>query len=98
MKTDWRLAVESSLSDVFGEPVVIQEANPIGGGCINNSLRLTCNVGTFFLKWNNSGPSDLFLREAESLRILHEASTELVIPKVITATEITTHSPRNTCN
>lgn len=93
MRSNWKITVEDSLSEVFGEPIVVQDASSIGGGCINNSLRLVCNVGTFFLKWNNSGSSDLFLREAESLRTLYQATTELIIPKVITATEITTDSP-----
>ncbi|MGB3586813.1 MAG: fructosamine kinase family protein [Tunicatimonas sp.] len=84
--------IEFCLSEVFSKHVTIKSTTAIGGGCINHSMKLECNVGTYFLKWNNQGPTDLFLREAESLQTLRTASTGLIIPAVITATKITKDS------
>lgn len=43
----------------------------VGGGCINNGLRLIMSSGdTFFLKTNPSAPADMFQREAEGLEAL----------------------------
>ena len=41
--------------------------------------------GDFFAKWNEAGAEDAFLREAEGLRELREASSGLVVPEVVTA-------------
>ncbi len=52
----------------FGE-VINQQA--VGGGCINNGLRLnTTSERTFFLKTNSRAPGDMFLREGEGLNAL----------------------------
>lgn len=49
----------------------IIEINPVGGGCINQCLRLVMQTGqTFILKTNRSAPVDLFAREAEGLQAL----------------------------
>lgn len=46
--------------------------HPVGGGCINNGMRLDAASGhTFFMKWNPSAPPDMFEREAEGLRALN---------------------------
>lgn len=50
-------------------PVAAQR--PVGGGCINNGVRLTTvNGSTFFLKTNPTAPPDMFAREADGLDIL----------------------------
>lgn len=52
----------------FGEPVEIQ---PVGGGCINNGMRLETSSGDkFFLKINKHAPEDMFEREMEGLKAL----------------------------
>jgi len=81
--------IELCLTEVLSKRVVVKSTTAIGGGCINHSMKLECNVGTFFLKWNNYGPTNLFLREAESLQALRAVSTHLIIPKVVAATKIT---------
>jgi protein-ribulosamine 3-kinase len=44
---------------------------PVGGGCINNGVRLATQSGqSFFLKTNNRCPIDMFAREAEGLTAL----------------------------
>ena len=73
------------LTEALSEPVRIREVQPLGGGCINHATKLVTNVGQFFAKWNEEGPTDLFVREAESLRELSKACTLLQIPRVIVA-------------
>lgn len=64
----------------------ITEISPVGGGCIHHASCLMTNAGKFFLKWNNHGAKDLFVREAECLKILKTAAGEsLVIPEVLFA-------------
>lgn len=49
----------------------IVSSSSVGGGCINNGLRIETSSGdTFFLKVNHSAPGDMFLREAEGLKVL----------------------------
>ncbi len=49
----------------------ITATRPVGGGCINNGMRLeTDSSQTLFLKTNRSAPSDMFAREVEGLNAL----------------------------
>jgi fructosamine-3-kinase len=49
----------------------ITRSHPVGGGCINNGIRLETRSGeTFFLKTNRHNPPDMFAREAEGLAAL----------------------------
>jgi protein-ribulosamine 3-kinase len=76
-------AVESILSELASGSVQIQVSRPIGGGCINPSVKLRTTTGeAFFLKWNTEAPPKLFPAEAEGLRALHECEA-LRIPLVI---------------
>lgn len=75
--------IVESLSDKLGQKVELKSMKSIGGGCIHNASLIETNAGDFFLKWNNRGPSDIFLREAESLTELKKASQGyLSIPEV----------------
>ncbi len=80
--------VERELSKHFSKEVEISATIPIGGGCINHGMKVNTNVGSFFLKYNDNVPNDLFEREAEGLTALREASTELIVPQVIVATQV----------
>jgi fructosamine-3-kinase len=52
----------------FGEVV---SSSPVGGGCINNGVRIrTANGPGFFLKTNLNAPKDMFACEAQSLEAL----------------------------
>ena len=75
------------LTERLGEEVSITAAKSLGGGCINHASQLQTTAGDYFLKWNQAGTSDMFLREAECLRELDKADTELHIPEVWMATE-----------
>lgn len=49
----------------------ITASQRVGGGCINNGMRLETNSGErFFLKTNAQAPADMFEREAEGLHAL----------------------------
>lgn len=77
------------LSKITGKEVLLIGKSSVGGGCIHNSTRLETNAGAFFLKWNRSCASDMFVREAECLRELKKANPEpLIIPEVILVKEV----------
>lgn len=78
--------VASALSEVIGKSIVIHSEKSLGGGCINHASKLETNCGNFFLKWNNNCASDIFIREAESLKELKKAAGNfLTIPEVFAA-------------
>lgn len=63
----------------FG-PVTASQS--VGGGCINNGMRIITQSGkSFFLKTNTNCPADMFTREAEGLEALSVADGPRV-PKV----------------
>lgn len=67
--------------DEQGHGVVVN-ALGVGGGCINNGMRLVMDSGvSFFLKTNDRAPKDMFMREAEGLDALAQAEGPRV-PKV----------------
>lgn len=78
-----QLCVEK-LSNLYGKAVRLEGARSVGGGCINNAMKLSTSEGDFFLKWNASAPADMFQKEAAGLLEMYEAENLfLVIPKVI---------------
>ncbi len=87
MKEVLKQALEKLLTDALGESVFIQAQQAMGGGCINHASQLITNRGAFFCKWNDQGPADMFLREAECLEALGKAQTSLVIPRVVVKTQ-----------
>lgn len=76
------------LDDLYGTSTQLKGTKSVGGGCINNAVKIDCSVGAFFLKWNALAAGDLFLREAEGLDEIRSAENPyIVIPKVIWAKE-----------
>jgi fructosamine-3-kinase len=60
----------------YGEVVAV---SPVGGGCINNGMRLDSSSGEkFFLKVNTHAPVDMFEREAEGLQALNVSNAPRV--------------------
>ena len=81
--------IEESLFSSIGEPVQVKSWKLLGGGCINNSSKLETSIGPLFIKWNANCKSDMFLREAESLKELRKASDgTLIVPEVFCAKRI----------
>jgi fructosamine-3-kinase len=62
----------------------VQSTRPVGGGCINNGIRLQTSSGeTFFLKTNLHAPGDMFARETEGLVALSsEEGSSAQVPRV----------------
>ena len=78
--------VKNTLSEIYERQLQIISCSSIGGGCINHASKLETNCGNFFLKWNNNCASDIFIREAESLKELKKAAGDfLAIPEVFAA-------------
>lgn len=93
MERSLKAEVEKALTRKFGERVVINYSDSIGGGCINNALKINTNVGALFMKWNANCPADLFVREAESLLELRKAADNLIVVPEVFATKERTDSP-----
>jgi fructosamine-3-kinase len=63
-------------------------SHPVGGGCINHAIKISTSAGDFFLKWNATVASDLFLKEAAGLNEMRSVENPyLIIPKVIWSKE-----------
>ncbi|MGF1670494.1 MAG: fructosamine kinase family protein, partial [Balneolaceae bacterium] len=62
--------------------ISISSVEPVSGGSINKAAKITANERTFFLKWNDSKPPDMFSAEAYGLEKLREADTPVRIPVV----------------
>jgi len=62
----------------------VQQAAPVGGGCIAHATRVETDDGRFFLKWAEGEAGRTFAAEAEGLRILAEAAYEgLIVPTAL---------------
>lgn len=73
----------NKLSGIYGSAVQLINSGSVGGGCINNALKISTSVGNFFLKWNASAPRDMFAKEAAGLIEMSRANSSLIIPNVI---------------
>jgi fructosamine-3-kinase len=76
------------LSELKGISVQLITSSPVGGGCINNAVKIITSDGEYFLKWNASAPHDMFLREAEGLTEMGLAESPfIIVPKVLWSKE-----------
>lgn len=83
-----RLCIEK-LADIYGSSVQLLKAQPVGGGCINHASKISTSAGDFFLKWNASAPTDMFLKEAAGLNEMRmDDPSYLIVPKVIWSKEV----------
>lgn len=62
--------ISGILETVMGGTVDVRGRRPVGGGCINEALRIDCARGPLFLKWRRGGPADMFGLEAAGLGLL----------------------------
>ncbi len=66
----------------LGDGSRIRSAQPVGGGCINNAMRLQTGQGRYLLKYNPDAPPGLFEYEARGLEQI--AATHTVrVPAVL---------------
>ncbi|MBP3192748.1 fructosamine kinase family protein [Natronogracilivirga saccharolytica] len=73
--------VDHYFNEQFGSGVSGVAA--VGGGCINDTYRVTLGDGSdFFVKENRISLLDMFEKEARGLRLLSEAANGIQIPEV----------------
>jgi fructosamine-3-kinase len=78
--------LEAVLREALGDPSLqVGDAAAASGGYISHAARVATSAGDVFVKWNASGPDDLFLREADGLREMAAAPSGLAIPRVFGA-------------
>ncbi|MDP3644840.1 MAG: fructosamine kinase family protein [Bacteroidota bacterium] len=83
-----QLCIEK-LAQIYGSSAKSFSSHAIGGGCINHAVRISCPAGDFFLKWNATAPTDMFLKEDAGLNEMYLANSSfLIIPKVIWSKEV----------
>jgi len=74
--------VKTLLTKYSGKETHILGSASIGGGCINNAMKVETNSGIFFLKWNDTRRyPKMFEAEAKGLTLLKEANA-IGIPQV----------------
>lgn len=62
----------------------IRSVTRVSGGSINEAAKLDIEkLGPAFLKWNRTADPDMFEKEVNGLKLLHNAGTDLRIPDVI---------------
>jgi protein-ribulosamine 3-kinase len=84
--------VKALLTQYCGKVTDIIRSTSIGGGCINNAMKLETTSGIFFLKWNDAKRyPKMFESEAKGLILLKPASV-IGIPEVIATDEAGSYS------
>jgi fructosamine-3-kinase len=74
--------LREKINEFLDNPV--DGVSSVSGGDINQAAKVTDKEGqTFFLKWNDSSPDDMFPKEEKGLTLLRSAESGLHIPKVI---------------
>jgi len=74
--------IKSEIESYLGERII--QFNSQSGGDINEAAIVKIESGySYFLKWNVNTSTTMFHTEANGLKLLSEANTSLLIPKVI---------------
>jgi len=74
--------IESRLSEISGDTILIKHATPVSGGCINYCFHLETSAGTYFLKYNDAAAfPNMFKAEASGLQLIRNANA-LPVPSV----------------
>ena len=84
--------LERALAQALGQALGVERLElgawrTLGGGCISPAAVVATSAGPFFVKWNATGPADLFTCEAAGLRALERAGSGLKVPRVWVARE-----------
>jgi len=80
----WKSSIEEILSHKFKQTVEITNVSSVSGGSINETLKLTTNIGKFFIKKNSASLyPKMFEKEAKGLNIL-AAANAIAVPNVVT--------------
>ena len=77
------VSLQGRLSEIIGQPSHITDTQPVAGGCIHQSIRISTDRGEhFFLKWSPDSTGEAFLAEADGLKALSDLGS-LRIPEVV---------------
>ena len=69
------------LSQCLGIEISVVHSQKLTGGCIHEAFKLSCEAGTFFLKYNQPEFQTQFEKEAKALNLLRETGP-LKVPEV----------------
>jgi len=78
---------ERALFEATGKNTTVDSFQFLGGGNINNAIKLLTSQGVFFLKWNENSEENMFEPEAKGLNLLKSAEA-ITIPEIIGYGEI----------
>jgi len=67
--------IEQQIGQITGESFVIEQQQPVGGGCINQAVRLTGSDRTFFVKTNRASELAMFEAERDGLQEMYASRT-----------------------
>ncbi len=73
-------AIGDGLAQATGEQGTAAPLGAVGGGCINQAMRLSYSGNTYFVKLNSAAHADMFEAEARGLRELRD-SDSLRVPE-----------------
>ncbi len=74
--------ISEHILQTTGEPFVIQNQQGVGGGCINETNRISDGRRSYFVKTNSISHGDMFAAEAEGLEEMANSNT-LKVPRPI---------------
>lgn len=74
--------IGSAIEAATGTRATIGEQGTVGGGCINQALRVQYGAATYFVKLNSASQADMFAAEARDLQELRGSHT-LRVPKPV---------------
>lgn len=80
--TDETQFFEGILFETIGSDTEVDTFQFLGGGCINNAVKLETAQGTFFLKWSEDATPEIFESEAKGLELLRSTHT-VRVPAVL---------------
>jgi protein-ribulosamine 3-kinase len=75
-----------------GDRTPIRQVQSLGGGCINNAMRIDTGMRPYFLKWNRDPLPGLFTTELHGLKLLRSTGT-IRIPEPIEANDASNQAP-----
>lgn len=70
MDTRLRVDLEAAVNAATGDELKIKQAIPVGGGCINEALRVSGDAQSYFVKLNQARELPMFEAEFESLEVI----------------------------
>ena len=83
---DWK-EIDKALSQALGKPFRVRAAQPLGGGCINESFLLEGTSAKLFLKRNRAELLPMFEAEAAGLEEIRKSGTLRVPAPIATGTD-----------